>query len=368
MQDLEIKPGTQSGEVHTLRGLGVTHLRHGGRGDLLVHATVQTPTRLTEEQRDLLQQFAALRGEERPEGRLAPPTRASSASCATRSRRSERAGGIARGDPPALPRRRSGPRAASVGGVVTLEGDEGRHAATVVRVRPGERYLVADGAGRRVLCEAEAVDRARCVDGPRADRRAGPAAASRARAGARQGRPRRAGRRGRDRAGRRRGRAVAGGALVVVWRGERAAKSLAKWAAVVARPPSSPAEPVCRSPPPRSTSPALVARAQARPRRSCCTRRRPAAGRCRPARRGRRARRRRARGRHLAARARRPGGGGWAPVRLGTTILRSSSAGPAALAVINAAPAGADTSWFRLRAAMARRPETNHGLLEAEPG
>ena len=72
MQDLEIKPGTQSGEVHTLRGLGVTHLRHGGRGDLLVHATVQTPTRLTDEQRDLLQQFAALRGEERPEGRLAP--------------------------------------------------------------------------------------------------------------------------------------------------------------------------------------------------------------------------------------------------------------------------------------------------------
>jgi molecular chaperone DnaJ len=72
MQDLEIKPGTQSGEVHTLRGLGVTHLRHGGRGDLLVHATVQTPTRLTEEQRELLQQFAVLRGEERPEGRLAP--------------------------------------------------------------------------------------------------------------------------------------------------------------------------------------------------------------------------------------------------------------------------------------------------------
>ncbi|MEO7449353.1 MAG: DnaJ C-terminal domain-containing protein, partial [Humibacillus sp.] len=72
MQDLEITPGTQSGEVHTLRGLGVTHLRHGGRGDLFVHATVQTPTRLTEEQRDLLQQFAALRGEERPEGRLSP--------------------------------------------------------------------------------------------------------------------------------------------------------------------------------------------------------------------------------------------------------------------------------------------------------
>ena len=72
MQDLDIKAGTQSGDVLTLRGLGVTHLRHGGRGDLLVHATVQTPTRLTEEQQELLRQFAALRGEERPEGRLAP--------------------------------------------------------------------------------------------------------------------------------------------------------------------------------------------------------------------------------------------------------------------------------------------------------
>ncbi|GAB3059986.1 molecular chaperone DnaJ [Monashia sp. NPDC004114] len=72
MQDLEIRPGTQSGDVLTLRGLGVTHLRHGGRGDLLVHATVQTPTRLTEEQQELLRQFAALRGEERPEGRLTP--------------------------------------------------------------------------------------------------------------------------------------------------------------------------------------------------------------------------------------------------------------------------------------------------------
>ena len=30
MQDLEIKAGTQSGDVLTLRGLGVTHLRHGG--------------------------------------------------------------------------------------------------------------------------------------------------------------------------------------------------------------------------------------------------------------------------------------------------------------------------------------------------
>ena len=72
MQDLEIRAGTQTGDVMTLRGLGVTHLRHGGRGDLLVHANVLTPTRVTEEQAELLRQFATLRGEERPEGRLQP--------------------------------------------------------------------------------------------------------------------------------------------------------------------------------------------------------------------------------------------------------------------------------------------------------
>jgi 16S rRNA (uracil1498-N3)-methyltransferase len=49
---------------------------------------------------------------------------------------------------------------AVVGSSLLLDGDEGRHAAAVVRVRPGERYFVADGAGRRVLLEATDVDRA----------------------------------------------------------------------------------------------------------------------------------------------------------------------------------------------------------------
>ena len=72
MIDLEIKAGTQPGDVMTLKGKGVTHLRGTGRGDLLVHAGIQTPTKLTPEQEEMLRQFAALRGEERPEGRLAP--------------------------------------------------------------------------------------------------------------------------------------------------------------------------------------------------------------------------------------------------------------------------------------------------------
>ena len=70
MTDIEIRPGTQPGDVMTLRGKGVTHLRGTGRGDVLVHASVQTPTKLTADQEQALRQFAVMRGEERPEGRL----------------------------------------------------------------------------------------------------------------------------------------------------------------------------------------------------------------------------------------------------------------------------------------------------------
>ncbi|HET7658812.1 MAG TPA: molecular chaperone DnaJ [Oryzihumus sp.] len=72
MKDLEVRPGTQAGDVVTMRGMGVTHLRGTGRGDLIVHVNVQTPTRLDAEQEDLLRKLAVLRGEERPEGQLAP--------------------------------------------------------------------------------------------------------------------------------------------------------------------------------------------------------------------------------------------------------------------------------------------------------
>jgi molecular chaperone DnaJ len=47
-------------------------LRGGGRGDLIVHLTVVTPTKLDDEQEELLRQFAVMRGEERPAGRMTP--------------------------------------------------------------------------------------------------------------------------------------------------------------------------------------------------------------------------------------------------------------------------------------------------------
>ncbi|HET7900065.1 MAG TPA: molecular chaperone DnaJ [Candidatus Nanopelagicales bacterium] len=68
VEGIEVKPGTQSGSVVTLRQKGVTHLRSSGRGDLHVHIDVATPTKLDDKQETLLRELAALRGEERPAG------------------------------------------------------------------------------------------------------------------------------------------------------------------------------------------------------------------------------------------------------------------------------------------------------------
>lgn len=67
-EELTISPGTQSGEVYSLRGKGMPE--PGGRrtGDLNVAIKVETPTKLTDEQKDLLRQFAESRGEEIKQG------------------------------------------------------------------------------------------------------------------------------------------------------------------------------------------------------------------------------------------------------------------------------------------------------------
>ncbi|MFI0417305.1 molecular chaperone DnaJ [Spongiactinospora gelatinilytica] len=71
-EDLDVRPGTQSGQVIPLYGKGVQRLNETGRGDLLIHFNVETPSRLDPEQEDLLRELARMRGEERPPGKFAP--------------------------------------------------------------------------------------------------------------------------------------------------------------------------------------------------------------------------------------------------------------------------------------------------------
>jgi hypothetical protein len=72
--DIDIRPGTQSGQVIPLYGQGVRHLNGNGRGDLVIHVTVETPSKLDADQEKLLRDLAKLRGEEAPPGRFAPGT------------------------------------------------------------------------------------------------------------------------------------------------------------------------------------------------------------------------------------------------------------------------------------------------------
>ena len=66
--EVVVPAGTQSGTRVALEGRGVPRLRSNGRGQLGVTLLVQTPTRMDEEQRDLMRQLAELRGETGPEG------------------------------------------------------------------------------------------------------------------------------------------------------------------------------------------------------------------------------------------------------------------------------------------------------------
>jgi molecular chaperone DnaJ len=56
-EPVELSPGTQPGEVLTLRGQGMPALRRGRRGDLRVVVNVVVPRRLNDEQRELIEQL-----------------------------------------------------------------------------------------------------------------------------------------------------------------------------------------------------------------------------------------------------------------------------------------------------------------------
>ncbi|GLX69185.1 molecular chaperone DnaJ [Paenibacillus glycanilyticus] len=60
---LKIPAGTQTGTYFRLKGKGVPKLRGYGQGDQHVKVTIVTPTKLSDEQKDLLRQFGGIGGE-----------------------------------------------------------------------------------------------------------------------------------------------------------------------------------------------------------------------------------------------------------------------------------------------------------------
>ncbi len=70
--ELDIRPGTQSGQAIPLYGQGTGRLNGSGRGDLIIHISVETPAKLEPDQEELMRQLAKLRGEESPPGKFAP--------------------------------------------------------------------------------------------------------------------------------------------------------------------------------------------------------------------------------------------------------------------------------------------------------
>jgi molecular chaperone DnaJ len=61
---VKIRAGTQAGEVLTLRGKGMPHFRAYGRGDLNVRIGISVPEKLTNQERDLIEQLAKEFGSE----------------------------------------------------------------------------------------------------------------------------------------------------------------------------------------------------------------------------------------------------------------------------------------------------------------
>ena len=229
--------------------------------------------------------------------------------------------------------------ATAAGDIVVLEGPEGRHAVTVKRTQVGERLRVADGAGRVVTGVVEAVERDRLslradavedlpeprprfvlvqalAKGDRDDQ----AIEAATELGVDEVVPWQAGR------------------SIVQWRGDRGAKAWAKWDAVLVaatKQSRRPRRPVLA---PAATTADVVARMRAGATAYVLHEDAdaPLAGRQLPQ-----------EGEVLVVVG--PEGGiapdeleafraaGAEVVRLGDTVLRSSSAGPAALAVLSAA-------------------------------
>ncbi|MDD4249990.1 MAG: DnaJ C-terminal domain-containing protein, partial [Methanosarcina sp.] len=65
---MNIPAGTQTHSVFRLKDKGIQHLQSHGKGDQLIRLIIKTPTKLTQEQKELLRQFEYLSNGKKPEG------------------------------------------------------------------------------------------------------------------------------------------------------------------------------------------------------------------------------------------------------------------------------------------------------------
>ncbi|HTO55746.1 MAG TPA: molecular chaperone DnaJ [Myxococcota bacterium] len=63
-EKIVVKAGAQSGDTIRLRGRGLPRLGGGARGDIIARLFVEVPTKLNDEQRKLLEEFARISGDE----------------------------------------------------------------------------------------------------------------------------------------------------------------------------------------------------------------------------------------------------------------------------------------------------------------
>lgn len=63
-EKVKVAPGTQTGTTFKLKGKGVPTLNGGGRGDIIIQVVIETPKKLTEKQKELLEEFARESGDD----------------------------------------------------------------------------------------------------------------------------------------------------------------------------------------------------------------------------------------------------------------------------------------------------------------
>jgi hypothetical protein len=153
--EITIAPGTQPGSVTTLRGHGMPHLRSGVRATCTPTSRWRCPPSSTRAPGNC---WANSRPTAMTRRRSSPPTPPRPATAAACSAGCGKPSAVA--DPP-WPTLFYAEVIPTVGAVAVVDGDEGFHAATVRRIRPGERLVLSDGRGVRADCIVEAADKRR---------------------------------------------------------------------------------------------------------------------------------------------------------------------------------------------------------------